>query len=108
MFGYIKRGYVIEKAYDLWRREAGIDFKAEVSKRPLVDQTEFRNMLRESQKGMAATEHEVAVLMALPFLQYLDMNARGIVNELVNSWSHRGYVRSNVQFQFKQMLIAAD
>jgi hypothetical protein len=32
MFGYFKRSYGIEKAYDLWRREAGVDLKSEVAK----------------------------------------------------------------------------
>jgi hypothetical protein len=30
VFGYLKRSYVIEKAYQLWRQEVGIDLKAEV------------------------------------------------------------------------------
>jgi hypothetical protein len=104
VFGYLKRGYIIELAYNHWRREAGIDFKAEVSKLPVSERTEYRNTLRESQKDMGASEHEVAVLMVLPFMQYLDANARGVVSDVVNGWSHRGWVRPNVQALFKQML----
>jgi hypothetical protein len=64
-------------------------------------------MLREAQKDMKATEKEVAVMMMLPFVQFLDMSTRGVVYELVNSWAHRGFVRGTVHLQFKQVLFTA-
>lgn len=106
MFAYLKRSYVIEKAYAIWRQEVGIDLKVEISKMPMNGRTDYRNNLRESQKHMGANEKEVAVLAMVPFLKFLDPNAKGLVNNLVDSWTHRGAVRSSVSQLFKQAMYA--
>jgi hypothetical protein len=107
MFGNLKRNLVIEKAYDLWRRQAGLDLKAEVSKFPYERQIEYRDMLRESQKSMDANELEVAVIMILPFVQFLGLAEKAEVNNLIDAWAHRAQIRGTIASQFKQALYSA-
>lgn len=107
MFGHFKRSYTIEKAYDLWRREAGVDLKTEVSKFPVARQAEFRDMLRDTQKDMNANLHEVAVMMMVPFVHYLDASTRKSVTDLVTHWTFQGQVRATVETQFKQVLLGS-
>lgn len=103
MFGYLRRGYVIEKAYDFWRREAGIDLKSEVAKYPWDRQTAFRNMLRESQKDMEATESEVAVMMMMAFLPYLDSHSLGVVSKTVDRLTQGAFIRATIYRQFRAL-----
>lgn len=107
MFGHIKRGFVIEKAYEIWRTQAGLDLKSLVSQFPSERQIEFRDMLRESQKSMGATEEEVAVLMLMPFVQFLEMSSKAEVNDVIDAWAHRSKVRTTMVAQFKQQLYSA-
>lgn len=107
MFGSIKRGFVIEKAYEIWRTQAGLDLKSLVSQFPSERQIEFRDMLRESQKSMGATEEEVAVLMIMPFVQFLEMSSKAEVNNVIDAWAHRSQVRATLVAQFKQQLYSA-
>lgn len=105
MFGHFKRSYVIEKAYQIWRHKAGLDLKSLVSEYPIDRRVDYRNMLRDAQKSMAATEEEVAVLMILPFVRFLEVSSKVEVNDLIDGWAQQAKVRGTVLAQFKQQFV---
>lgn len=103
MFDAIKQNLVIEKAYELLQQE-GLDVKNLVSKMPGDQQTFHRTKLREMQAAAGFGQHDIAVMMASPYLESFDFTTQFELFQRFKSWQAAGLLKGGVLDFFKSKL----
>ena len=103
MFDTIRQNLIIEKAYELLQQE-GLDVKGLVSKMPVERQAFHRNKLREMQTAAGFGMHDVAVMMASPYVESFDFTTQFDLWQRFKSWQDAGLLRAGVLDFFKSKL----
>lgn len=103
MFDSVKRNLVIERAYVLLRAE-GLDVKNLISKMPADQQTFHRSKLHEMQTAAGLEAHDIAVMMASPYVDTFDFTTQFDLLQTVKGWQGAGLLKAGVLDFFKSKL----
>lgn len=104
MFERIKRSMMIEKGYLLWQQELEMDLKNLISKFPFAQAASYREGLREMQEKMGLEQHDVAIMMIVPFLDAFDFATQGDVHKVIKRWNREGLIQPDVLDFYKSKI----
>lgn len=91
MYGLIKGNIAVERAYDICKREFGLDVKRFVRSLPVVQQSNMRLVLREFHTR-GYSDNSLALLLLAPLLTDLRQDTLDTVVEKTLRWYRGGLV----------------